>query len=560
MNSGVGAKGRVNGKGRTRCAIYTRKSSEEGLEQAFNSLDAQREACEAYVQSQQHEGWQARPQSYDDGGISGSTLERPALQRLLADIKAGHVDVVVVYKVDRLTRTLSDFARLVEIFDTHQVSFVSVTQQFNTTTSMGRLTLNVLLSFAQFEREVTGERIRDKIAASKRKGMWMGGFVPLGYNVKDRCLIPNPSEVSTVRRLYQLYLEHKNVREVRAAAGRGNLRSKTGKLFSRGQLYHLLQNPLYIGEVRYKEERHPGLHEAIIDHDTWKAVQVQLAKNRVARRHGRYAKEPSLLTGLLFDEEGRGFTPSHALKKGRRYRYYIQRTREKRDGVRHRPQRIAAGEIEKVLLDALIGLLRSPMEVIEATGLENPSADQAQIIQLESAGLAGHLTEPRTRNALIRELVSRVVLAPTSVVIHLNRTPLRNALGLTLLATMDDYTLTVPARLKRKGVELKLVIESPGTESVPAPDPTLIKAIVRGHEWWKRWSSGEAGTLNDLAKADGMTIRYLRRVMRLAFLAPDIKQAILDGRQPVELTAERLTRLADLPLDWVEQRHLLGFS
>jgi hypothetical protein len=349
------------------------------------------------------------------------------------------------------------------------------------------------------------------------------------------------------------------VREVRAAAGRENLRSKTGKLFSRGQLYHLLQNPLYIGEVRYKEERHPGLHEAIIDHETWEAVQAQLAENRVARRHGQHAKEPSLLTGLLFDAEGRGFTPSHAQKKGRRYRYYIQRRRDEH-GKRHRPQRIAAGEIEKVLLDALIGLLRSPTEIIEATGIENPSADQTHVIKHKSADLAERLTEPNTRNAIIRELVSRVVLAPVSVVIHLNRMSLCTAFALTTSATLEDHIVTVPARLKRRGFELKLAIESPGTTSVPGPDPTLIKAIVRGHEWWKRWSSGEVGTLNDLAKAESMTNRYLRRVLQLAFLAPDIKQAILDGRQPVELTAERLTRLTDLPLDWVEQRRLLGFS
>ena len=279
-------KSRANGKSRQHCAVYTRKSSEEGLEQSFNSLDAQREACEAYILSQRHEGWRIRPDGYDDGGISGSTLERPALKRLLANIQAGQIDVVVVYKVDRLTRTLSDFARLVEIFDTHQVSFVSVTQQFNTTTSMGRLTLNVLLSFAQFEREVTGERIRDKIAASKRKGMWMGGVVPLGYDVKDRELIPNQSEVETVRRLYELYLLHKNVRVLKVAALEENLKSKSGRNFSRGQLYHLLQNPIYIGEVTYKTERHPGLHEAIVD-------RAHIPDQRVGRLH-RAGQQPRL--------------------------------------------------------------------------------------------------------------------------------------------------------------------------------------------------------------------------------------------------------------------------
>jgi len=271
---------------RKRCAIYTRKSSDEGLEQEFNSLQAQCEACEAYIRSQRHEGWALARTRYDDGGFSGGHMERPALQRLLADIQEGRIDIIVVYKVDRLTRSLADFARLVEIFDTQGVSFVSVTQQFSTTSSMGRLTLNVLLSFAQFEREVTGERIRDKIAASKKKGMWMGGNVPLGYDASERTLIVNPVEAETVRCIFALYREFGCVRRVKEEADRLGLSTKRsttasgiergGKPFSRGHLYRLLSNPIYIGRIAHKGQLYPGQHPALIDAETWIAVRDQL--------------------------------------------------------------------------------------------------------------------------------------------------------------------------------------------------------------------------------------------------------------------------------------------
>src|SRR6516162_7142346 len=331
---------------RKRCAIYTRKSSEEGLEQEFNSLEAQREACEAFIRSQRNEGWVLARTHYDDGGFSGGTLERPALQCLLADIRAGRIDIVVVYKVDRLTRSLADFARLVEVFDAQGVSFVSVTQQFNTTSSMGRLTLNVLLSFAQFERAVTGERIRDKIAASKQKGMWMGGNVPLGYDARERTLIINPAEAETVRRIFVLYLELGCVRRVKEAADQLGLRTKRsttanggergGKLLSRGHIYRLLSNPIYAGQISHKGRLYPGQHPALIDAETWSAMQDQLAAR--ARRHGSKvaAAEPSLLAGMLTDGHGMRFTPSHAVKSGRRYRYYVSAAPGRRrftDGV-----------------------------------------------------------------------------------------------------------------------------------------------------------------------------------------------------------------------------------
>ena len=294
---------------RVRCAVYTRKSSDEGLEQEFNSLHAQREACEAFIRSQKHEGWICLPESYDDGGISGATMGRPALQRLLDDLRGGKVDVVVVYKVDRLTRSLADFAKIVEILDRHTASFVSVTQQFNTTSSMGRLTLNVLLSFAQFEREVTGERIRDKIAASKRRGMWMGGTPPLGYDAKDRKLVVNESEAKTVRHIFRRYLELASVRLLKQELDAHGIVSKShvslegrqwgGRPLARGALYLLLQNRLYIGEIVHRDNHYPGDHAPIIEQNLWVRAQALLTANAVDRRHGGGSKNPSLLAGLL---------------------------------------------------------------------------------------------------------------------------------------------------------------------------------------------------------------------------------------------------------------------
>src|SRR5438067_6933385 len=318
-----------------RCAVYTRKSTEHNLDLEFNSLDAQREACEAYIKSQAHEGWRLAPERYDDGGLSGASLDRPALQKLLSDIAAGSIDVVVVYKVDRLTRSLADFAKLVELFDQHQVSFVSITQSFNTTSSMGRLTLNVLLSFAQFEREVIGERIRDKIAASKRKGMWMGGVPPLGYRVEDRKLLVIDSEAEIVRAIFRRYAELGSVRLLKQELDARGFKSKSwtsasGRLigrkpFSRGALYLLLQNRTYLGEIVYKGQSHPGDHAPIVDQPLWDAVHSQLADNTAERSSGTRSRQPSLLAGILFDPDGNRMTPTHVVKKGTRYRYYVSR-------------------------------------------------------------------------------------------------------------------------------------------------------------------------------------------------------------------------------------------
>ena len=404
-----------------RCAIYTRKSSEEGLEQDFNSLHAQREACEAYIRSQQGEGWRLRKASCDDGGLSGATMERPALKRLLADIAEGLVDVVVVYKVDRLTRSLSDFARMVEIFDRHQVSFVAVTQQFNTTTSMGRLTLNVLLSFAQFEREVTGERIRDKIAASKRKGIWMGGLVPLGYEVRERQLAVVASEAATVRHIFQRYGELGSVRLLKEELGRDGVRSKVrvskagaasgGQAFSRGALYALLRNPVYIGEVRHKGARYPGQHQPIVERSVWDRTQELLHRHAVRADGNLNGSAPSPLTGKLFDGHGERLTPSHAVKGNRRYRYYVSHSLLK-GGAREPGQgwRVPALEIERTLAAAAARILGERTAIAAAADEAGLEANDLTSIFTAAAEWSARLQSEAAASAALKSLVDRVEL------------------------------------------------------------------------------------------------------------------------------------------------------
>lgn len=552
-----------------RCAIYTRKSSEEGLEQDFNSLHAQREACEAFIKSQAGEGWRVVETHYDDGGLSGGTMERPALQQLLADIEAGLLDIVVVYKVDRLTRALSDFAKMVEIFDARDISFVSVTQQFNTTTSMGRLTLNVLLSFAQFEREVTGERIRDKIAASKKKGMWMGGHVPLGYEARDRTLVINSVEAKTIKSIFRLYLEHGCVNKLKAAADAADLRSRLrtrldattmgGGSFSRGHLYAILQNPIYIGRIRHRDETYPGAHEAIIDMETWDAVQAQLAANRKARRHGTTAKEPSLLAGLLFDADGQPLTPSHAVKNGKRYRYYVSRHLVSGEDSKGRGWRIPAGQIETLVREELCKMLSTKSRLLDALGkgindayLVAGALEQGQRL---AANLRG--ASPSEGRERLAELLAQIVIHENCVTLVVSCAGLRSMLGLGNEG-QASIEIKVPVTLKRRGRELKLVVE--GQDDIRSPDVALIKSIVRAQSWFEQLKTGEVSGTAEIAESESLTQSYVTRVMRLAFLAPDITEAILTGRQPAELGADKLVKSsAGLPTDWEEQRAALGF-
>ena len=543
-----------------RCAIYTRKSSEEGLEQGFNSLDAQRDACEAYIQSQAGEGWKLVRTRYDDGGYSGGTLNRPGLTRLLEDIDAGKIDTVVVYKVDRLTRSLGDFAKIVEIFDAHEASFVSVTQQFNTTTSMGRLTLNMLLSFAQFEREVTGERIRDKIAASKRKGLWMGGNVPLGFEPDGRTLVIVEAEAKTVRTLYRLYLELGTVGRVKDEADRVGLTTKVrqgvgqrmlgGRPLSRGHIYRLLSNPLYIGRIAHRGESYEGQHSAIIDPETWDAVQKQLASQTPAQASRAIAARPSPLRGKLFDESGVALTPSHAVKSGRRYRYYISRsessisTPANAAHARNSRWRLPAREIERLIADAVAALFANRAELARVA--RESLIHETQVSELlEGVG--------RWRGKPL-DIVKRVDLGAEEMSLHLDLSRFLGAEGIVVRHV-------IPTCIRRRGVEMRLVLESgePGSCD-PRVDPTLIKAIVRARQWFEQFASGQAQSFAEIARAEGIGRRYVANLIPLAFLAPDIVASILSGTQPVELTAEALTKRVDLSLDWAEQRAQLGFD
>ena len=558
---------------RLRCAIYTRKSTEEGLDQEFNSLDAQRASCEAYILSQAGEGWTALKRRYDDGGISGGTMDRPALQRLLSDVEAGKVDAVVVYKVDRLTRALTDFAKIVDVFDAKGVSFVSVTQQFNTTTSMGRLTLNVLLSFAQFEREVTAERIRDKIAASKKKGMWMGGLSPLGYDAVDKKLVINDTEAETVRTLFGLYLKHTTAHLVKQEADRQGLRTKIrkpnngqrrgGESFTRGHLYKLLSNPIYVGEVAHKGMRYPGEHKAIIDRETWDAVQVLLASNAVARRCRSYAKEPSLLAGLLFDEDGIRMIPSHANKAGRRYRYYLSATFKEGSADAVDGWRLPARAIEDVVVNGVCMLLRDKLRLIEALSL---IGIRLKSMLSEAAHLGDRILKvgPAEQRRFLLDVVTRIEVRQECIRIILRADALREMIGQgepnkAHEHDEGDFKLDISVSFKRRGIEMKLVVTGDqGPASIP--DPKLISAIATGHGWFAQLKKGEARSVGDLVERHGVDQGDVSRLVPLAFLAPDIVEAILEGRQPVELTAARLKRMTNLPVSWAEQRRYLGFA
>src|SRR5712672_2920661 len=531
--------------GRQRCAIYTRKSSEEGLEQEFNSLAAQCEACEAFIRSQRNEGWVLVRTRYDDGGFSGGNMERPALQGLLADIRAGRVDIVVVYKVDRLTRSLADFARLVELFDAEAVSFVSVTQQFNTTSSMGRLTLNVLLSFAQFEREVTGEGIRDKIAASKKKGRWMGGNVPLGYDADERTLVVNPAEAETVRRVFALYREFGCVRRVKEEADRLGLRTKAsttangtergGKPFSRGHLYTLLSNPIYTGQIAHKDQLYLGKHPALIDADSWAAVRDQVAGNASDHRRKAKAAEPSLLTGLLVDACGERLTQSHAVKKGRRYRYYLSAALITEAGTdRAQGWRLAAREIEEAVIRILADALTSPARLVELLGAASMPSDQVRKLLSRAASMAAALGgSPGERAKLVRELVEKIIVDEKTIIIKLRRGLLLGedvASSASEAASDSAVELMATAAFTRRGAETKLVLPGLAPQKHSSRcDPALIKAIARGRAWFEEFVSGRARSLQELAKRDGISRRYIRRLIGLAFLSPELIEAILQG-------------------------------
>jgi len=518
-----------------RCAVYTRKSDEKGLEQEFNSLDAQREACEAYIASQRHEGWKLVPTAYDDGGLSGGNMDRPALRQLLADIKANKVDCIVVYKIDRLTRSLADFARIVEILDQSDASFVSVTQAFNTTTSMGRLTLNVLLSFAQFEREVTSERIRDKIAASKARGMWMGGVPPLGYAVESRKLVVVPEDAATVRIIYQRYLELGSVLALAIDLETRGIRSRPridrngvergNAAFSRGALHLMLQNRLYRGEMVHKGKAYPGEHDAIIDQALFDQVGALIAQNRNNHVDGVHASEPSLLVGKVWDSFGRRMPPSHSVKPGKRYRYYASDNRDAR--LKERRHRVPAAELEAIVLTQLRKRIDSH---------SGPNS----LIALDTATYG-------EQRRLVDEMIERIE-------VHQDRTEL----VFTEMAG-DPVCISVAATLIRRGNETRLALP-PEERPTGERDPALIKLVAKAHIAREALASAGEKSIADLAAEQGLSKDYFGVLLRISYLAPDIVAAILDGGQPAQLTRQRLARTTNLPIDWQQQREMLGFG
>lgn len=557
-----------------RCAVYTRKSSEQGLEQDFNSLEAQREAAEAYILSQRHEGWRLVRTRYDDGGFSGGTLERPALKQLLADIQQRRIDVVVVYKVDRLTRSLGDFAKLVETFDAHGVSFVSVTQQFNTTTSMGRLTLNVLLSFAQFEREVTGERIRDKFAASRAKGMWMGGHPPLGYDLRDRKLVLNEAEAKLVRHIFERFCALGTVAKLKAELNRRGHRTKArisnagrrfgGTAFTRGALYHILHNRAYLGEVDHKGKVYPGEHAAIVAQELWDRAQAQIAQNLKGSRNGRRAASPSLLKGLLFDDAGNRMSPSHAVKRGKRYRYYVSQAI-----LQHRKHeagsviRMPAHEVEQIVASHVDRLVADPTRLIEKLGLRPGDETLRQAIMRACRRYAHERSgAPSAASAsLARVALATVSPGKSGIEIVIAKVALlRTLLGgtgqgqrvkdayLETGAVPDEIAIHIPVSLGRRGSASALIV--PAAESgleQRQPNAALVKAIARGHVWAQKLITGEARSLRALGELGGLSERYVSRIVRLGFLEPALVQAILTGRQPKQRV---LDSLWNPPLGW----------
>lgn len=512
-----------------RCAVYTRKSTEEGLEQAFNSLDAQREACEAYIKSQAHEGWKKVGTLYDDGGFSGGNMERPALKHLMEDIENRRIDIVVVYKVDRLTRSLADFAKMVEAMDRHGASFVSVTQQFNTTSSMGRLTLNVLLSFAQFEREITGERIRDKIAASKRRGMWMGGNAPLGYDVVAHELIVNEREAEIVRTIFKKYLEIGRVAELRMVLAATSIVSKIrvshtgstrgGLPYSRGALYAILRNKVYIGLMPHRAEAYPGHHVPIIDCALWDQVQTQLSVNRAERRDGGIVPGTSPLMGLLFDDCGNLMSPSFC-KKGawRRYRYYVSQ-----------------------------GILQNAKAIVGSVGrvpaklIEDVVAEATRPHMRSKCPEDGWCTTPK--RAVLRDVIERVTISAKGVEIILHGISIRR--------------IHVAGLIVRRG--RRLVFEKfsePSARNAAKPSRALVKAVCKAHHWLQLIEKGEVHSYYELSRRENMNPGYVRRVMQLAFLSPDLVEEVLRGGESVRGGVVDITDL-DIPLSWARQSDLL---
>lgn len=584
-----------------RCAIYTRKSSEEGLGQEFNSLDAQREACASYVASQKHEGWVLVPDHYDDGGISGGTLDRAALKRLLKDIDAGLVDQIVVYKIDRLTRSLADFAKLVERLDKAKASFVSVTQSFNTATSMGRLTLNVLLSFAQFEREVTAERIRDKIAASKRKGLWMGGQVPLGYEADGRSLKIVEEDAETVRTIYQLYLELESIYEVRVAAYDLGLRTKgrpragakkvrqgarttSGKTsirplhsetpdraesnthadsdatpatmtapaaFGVTNIHYILTNPVYAGRIRHRAQIHDGNHPAIIQREVWDLVQEKLTAFASRQRGVSNIAKFAPLAGKLYDDTGDSFTPSHTKKAGVRLSYYVsnrmiskkQLDRSTTDRGWRLPARMLEEQISQAILRHLIERLPIDLSLTKSVAEISQVHHRLEALSVDADKHLALILKCLDQATIMQGRVDLVLI--DQCVAELISVP-KDSVNPAALA------FTASFQHRKRGVETKLII---GAAANKACDEILIRNIAKAQQFYDAIKRGQS--FEDIAKSENLSTRRVMQIIDFAFLAPAIVQAVVAGGQPMGLTTKWLSR-NPMPSDWQAQRQLVG--
>ncbi|MBB1490611.1 MULTISPECIES: recombinase family protein [unclassified Paracoccus (in: a-proteobacteria)] len=546
-----------------RCAIYTRKSTEEGLDQGFNTLDAQHEACAAYIASQKHEGWRLVKDRFDDGGFSGGNTDRPALQRLLAEVDAGRIGMIVVYKIDRLTRSLADFARLVERLEAKGCSFVSVTQAFNTSTSMGRLTLNVLLSFAQFEREVAGERIRDKIAASKRRGLWMGGTLPLGYDrhpdAREQVLVVNPLEAEQVQRLFNLYEEtgcltaltdQAKALGMCTKARRNRMDEEVGQRpFGRGQLYYLLTNPVYIGRVRHRGMDHPDRHPPIIGAKQWQRVQERAGRMRGQETAEGSASSP--LIGKLTDEAGDRLTPTQTTKGSRRYRYYVS-NRLISGPPDPTAWRLPAATLETGIATGIRAhfarLLHEHRLLAEPDLLRHGSAEEQLTAKIFDA------SGKSEAEARLLGLIEEGRVATDRLTLHLSSGAVAALCGLEPHDLCPDaLSLTLAVSLCRRGVGAKVVIG----EFARQPDPKLAGALIRAHRWLGALRQG--ADLGRLAHDSGISAGCLRGHLQLAFLAPEIQSAILDGTQPEHLTLHSLTR-PEMPPEWDQQYRRTGIS
>ncbi len=530
-----------------RCAIYTRKSTEEGLEQDFNSLDAQREACEAYIKSQQHEGWVLQDKQYNDGGFSGGNLERPALKELFKDIESGKIDTVIVYKIDRLTRSLMDFSKIVDVFDKQSVTFVSITQQFNTTTSMGRLTLNILLSFAQFEREVTGERIRDKVAASKKKGMWMGGNIPTGYKLENKKLVPDALYTQTINTIFDKYLETGSVLRVKTYLDEHTITTRSGKKFSKGNIAKILKNKVYIGKISHKGAIYDGEHKGIVDVELFNKVQEAFEENKILTKARTKEHNTSYLAGKIFDDRGNRMNPSHSNTKNKRYRYYVSQAIIQWDKKN-------VGSVSKVPASQIEDRVKEEVEKLikDRTIMQEHISDFDVSIQRH---ILTNLLKQVVTRGYVQNILQKVILYSDKIDISIDKAKLLEDY-VDIDKNHENNTIQIVKNMAMVTTSRGGALVINGTESKSNVNPFLVKLITKSYYWNKLIDEGIAKNSKDIQKMENLTDNsYILSVLKLRFLSPRITEAILEGRQPIELTVQKLLKVQSP--DWKEQEKFL---